>query len=80
MFRRLLIRRRDAEQHRLAKSTAEKIDRYGQSDRLRRQQIARSLAAIGAANRRAIVDLLDVPGGYDNCRVPRIGTRRGANG
>src|SRR5262249_6482554 len=59
MFCRLLICRRNPEQHRLAKRASEEIDRYRQLDRFRRQQIARSLTAVGAAHHRAVVDLLD---------------------
>src|SRR5215468_11544129 len=55
MFCRLLICRRDPEQHRLAKRASEEIDRYRQLDRFRRQQIARSLTAVGAAHHRAVV-------------------------
>src|SRR2546430_4978537 len=74
MFCRLLICRRDPEQYRLAKRASEEIDRYRQLDRLRRQQIARSLTAVGAAHHRAVVDLLDETGRHGDRRIAGIGT------
>src|ERR1700732_2315806 len=56
----------DPDQDRLAERPAEEIDRDRQLDRLRTDQIACSLAAIGSAHGGAIVDLLGEAGWHRN--------------
>src|SRR6266567_3652123 len=57
VMRRLLIGGGDADQHGLAVSPAEEIDRHRQRDRFRADKLARFLAAIRSADHGAIIDL-----------------------
>src|SRR5258706_7582064 len=73
MMRRLLIGGGDADQHRLAVSPAEEIDRDRQRDRFRSDKLSRLFAAVRPPHHRAIIDLARESGGYCNRRQTRIG-------
>src|SRR6478672_317217 len=56
VLRRCLIGRRDADQHRLAVSTAEKIHRDRQRDLFGADKLARQFAAVRTARHGAVID------------------------
>src|SRR5712671_3894766 len=73
MMRRLLIGGGDADQHRLAVSPAEEIDRDRQRDRFWADKLARFFAAIRPPNHRTVIDLARESGRHRDRRQTRIG-------